>query len=185
MTTKLRLEEFSDQSDDRPEIGPSADYLAGFEDGVRAGQHAAEKQHDHLSKALVTHVQNIELTRTDLRQDLMTAIAPVIGQVIETVLPTLASESFVPHLAQEIQAALDAATDTSLILAVNPGQRASVRHVLDRSAIQVAADPDLEPDQARLSVDKTETLIDLPALVGQLQEALAGLLPDERTTSHV
>lgn len=185
MTSQLRFEDFTNSTETGAEIGPSKEYLAGFEDGVRAGQHAAEKQQQNLNKALVTHIRNTELTRAELRQELLQAMAPVIEQLANAVLPALASESFVHHLSQEIRTALEGATNVPLTLAVHPDQFEAVNLALGTAEVGVSEDSDLSPDQARLSLESCETLVDLPALIRQLQNALAGLFPDERTKTHV
>jgi len=184
MSGAPQFEDFGVQSGSAAETGPSKRYLAGFEDGVRAGQHAAELQHGHLSKALVAHLQNTEVTRSEVREELLEAIAPVIEQLFQRILPDLVSETFVPRLAQTIQNSIAEAAETPLTLSVSPSQHESVAAALSRATVRVVADPEVSEDQARFSCTETETLLDLPALTRQLQDALVALLPEERTSAN-
>jgi flagellar biosynthesis/type III secretory pathway protein FliH len=184
MSSAPRLEDFGPVAADNADTGPSKTYLAGFEDGVRAGQHAAAQQQDHLSKELATQIRNAEATRAEVREELLAAIAPVIEQLTRAILPELVCETFVPRLAHAIRHTVAEAAETPLVLSVCPSQQTAVAEALSSATVRVLVDPALSENQARLACTETETLIDLPALTRQLQDALVGLLPEERTSAN-
>lgn len=184
MSVAPHLEDFGPQPAEAAEARPSKSYLAGFEDGVRAGQHAARQQQDHLSKALVAHMQDAAATREEVRTEFLAAITPVIEQLCHAILPDLVADTFQPRLAQAIRQSLAEAAETPLTLSVTPDQQAAVAAALSASEVWVTADPAIARDQARLTCAEAETLIDLPALTRQLQDALVDLLPEERKRAH-
>ena len=119
--SRITLESFDDAL-----AGPAPAQSADFKKGVEAGVEQAEKA---LAAQQIQALSDIHATLDDMafgyaeaRDELLGQIRPVLAQVAETILPTLAQESFAAHLTDALQRAYFITADAGLA-------RVSVDHI--------------------------------------------------------
>lgn len=186
---KVSLEEFGDpgQANDTVEPGQSPDFLAGLEQGRAEGRVAAEQEQTALRQAFVDALEDLAFTTAEARHQVMAALQPVLEQVANQVIPSLIAEGYPAQLVAALETACDNATSGPMLLHVPPNQVAAVEAVLSGDGtpdVTVVSDPTLADTAARIAGWDSESFIDLEALITGLQEALHGLIHQERNRSH-
>lgn len=182
------LDDFAVMSVAAKEAGPTIDEaelegvrLEAFESGYRAGwDDAIKAQSDdrtRISSALAQHLQDLSFTYHEAYNNAMNAMAPLLQQVTQTLLPELARASLGQHIVEQLQALAREIGQLDVVIAVSPESEEAVARVLEQDfgfPITLDTDATLANEQADIRFGQTEKQIDLTALAASLSEALAG-----------
>lgn len=178
----LVLEEFDRPHREAREAGPSPDYLRGFEDGVKAGQHAAENDRTQAISHLVASIQDLGFSYESARQQLLGSLRPLFSQLVDKVVPAIATEGLSARIYHHIDQAFLDGSELPVVISVSSEQLETVESATAELAtpdLTLVADPQLVSGQARIGLGQSETLIDIPGLVDGLRAAFAELIHNE------
>lgn len=185
----VSLEEFNPDADgtgtDQPRRDPAFD--AGYEAGYQDASAKTEQEQTALRHSFVAALEDLHFTQTEARTHVLSALQPLLRQLVEQTVPQILSDGFSAHLIGVLSAAAEEAVQGPLTLLVPPAQIAAAEAALTGlpdDLFTLKPDAALEPDTALIIGWDSETLLDLSALTTALQTALSGLLLPERTQTH-
>jgi len=155
----------------------NAGYASGRDDVLKTGEAAAAE----VSAALAATLQEASFTYHEARSQLLTALRPLLTQLVELVLPDLARATLAERVAGEIAAAADMATAAEVRVHAAPETLETLERLADRNAgvpVDLDADPTLGPGQVLLQFADGERQIDLDELLEGIRSAVSGYLED-------
>lgn len=153
--------------------------LASFEDGYKAGWDDAVKAQrgdfHRVSSDLAQNLQDLSFTYHEAVNHVVNATAPMLRQMVETLLPALGRDVLVLHLADRLRGALDGLDKPDVVIAVSPADHDTVAPMLEKATslpVRLQSDPMLGAGQADIRFGDTETRIDL----GEVLEGVSALV---------
>ena len=188
------LEDFGETAASAPEATAKIDEaqieserLAAFEEGYRAGwDDAAKAQTDDgaaLSEGLRQSLQDVSFTYHEAYGHVMNAVAPLLEDMVQSLLPQMLRATLGAHIAQTLQ---DLARDIGGLdveLAVAPEMVSAVEPMVEDDfgfPLRLVSDASLNADQADLRYGESEKQIDLGDLMTTVTEAVHGFAHDHR-----
>lgn len=185
ISTPLSFENFD--TDAAFEPVESAEFLRGVEEGLtRAAASAAAQEAAALSE-IAAILGDMAFGFAEARQQLASALHPLILQVADSILPEIARETFASHLADTVTTTFLDAASRPISIRVAPTFADTLNEALplhETATFVFVEDPALAPGQAIVQNDNAHEMLDLPALTSALQTALYGLATPERNASH-
>ncbi|MEC3861564.1 ABC transporter ATP-binding protein [Mesobacterium sp. TK19101] len=153
--------------------------LASFEEGYKAGWDDAVKAQrgdfHRVSSDLAQNLQDLSFTYHEAVNHVVNATAPMLRQMVETLLPALGRDVLALHLADRLRTVLDGLDKPDVIIAVSPADHDTVAPMLDQVTslpVRLQSDPMLGAGQADIRFGDTESRIDL----GEVLEGISALV---------
>ncbi len=166
---------------------------AAYEDGHLAGQQEAQErlgaEQDQLQSQLVQTFLDMSFGYQEAVLHLQGALNPLIAAMARAVLPRIADATLIDHIADLIAERSDLVLEQALELRVAPQIKDRIEKALaDAEALPatVKADDTLTPLQAIVGQAGTETLLDLDAVVADVDAAVEAFFHEHaRKAAHV
>lgn len=161
--------------------------LDSFEQGYKAGWDDAIKtqseDQSRISSDLAQNLQDLSFTYHEAYSQVVEGMAPLLNDMIESLLPTLARDALGLHILEMLQELTLKQSAQSVEIVVAPGNRAAVAPLLSgdfKMPVDLTDDPQLAEGQADIRFGKIERRVDLTAVLNNIQEALQGFMQDNR-----
>ena len=193
MTIAHLLEDFSAlERAGRDGNGPGEDVydlvrLEGFDAGYKAGWDDATKALKNtsgmLSERFRENLSDLTFTYHEARSSVLKGLAPVIGEIIRSVLPQILHNSFPAFVLDAIQELANENSNPTVILRVHPDQADTLAKELDNKLdmpVRITGDPSLSQDAALLDIGHTEMEIDFTAYLEKISQSLSIFFDPER-----
>ncbi|KUF10561.1 hypothetical protein [Pseudoponticoccus marisrubri] len=165
--------------------------LESFENGYRAGWDDAIKSQSEdksrISSAFGQHLQDLSFTYHEAYSHVMNAMAPLLDEVVCTMLPQIARATLGAHIAEELHGLAREIGQLSVVVAVSPANVEAVAPLIDGQfafPIELVADDTLAEEQADIRFAHVEKQIDLGDLQHAIAEAVRGFAHDNRRKAH-
>lgn len=166
-----------------------ASRLAAFEEGYRAGWDDADKarktESGELSQALAQNLQDLSFTYHEAYGTVMSAVAPLLEDMVNAFLPQLAQATIGAHVVETLRSLSAEIGSLEVTLSVAPVNLDAVSPLIDGDfafPVKLTPDETLGPDQADLRFGQVEKQIDLGDLVETVREAVRGFAHDNKRT---
>lgn len=159
------------------------DALESFEKGYKAGWDDASNAHAEsqakASSVLVRNLETIEFTIAEARGLVLSALAPVLSEVADTLLPGLAEQALRALLVSELQTLLSTSMPEAISLEVSPDDFSAVSALLETADgfdnVTAEKRDTLGAGQITVSCESASKRIDVPAALSGIQDALNNL----------
>jgi len=193
MAARLKLEVFDDlppRSEAPPPgntspLPPAFDLaeekLQSYEQGYKAGWDDATTAHAEeqarISSDFARNLQELSFTYHEAKAQVLAALEPLLTEMVEKVLPKLATESLVEMVVEEVQGVAHTVADAQVELVISPENRAAMERLLEGEQslpVKLIEEPSLPPGQVFLRFEEIEKQIDLEAVLTRCQEAVDG-----------
>jgi hypothetical protein len=186
MTRLLRFEPFDAEPVAPAQVGPSEDWLAGHAAGLAEAAESDARRLALAEEVALTALADVAFTWAEARAGVLLALVPFFRTLAERLVPELAGEAFVLHLVEALRMSAAADVPSMPDLAVSPDDARYLGPIIEKAmpGVRLGADAGLTRGQARLASDKTETVLDTPALVAALREILAAWVDDRGDTAQ-
>lgn len=162
--------------------------LAAFEKGYRAGWDdcaaAADEDQTRLRSDVARSLQTLSFTYEEARAHLLSALAPLLHDMTDRILPEIARETIGLAVAEALVPLAAAAPPPPVTLVVAPAARAIVEAALEGATappLRIEEEPSLLPAQACLRFDEQCQQIDIDGALDAIRAALAAFLAPEQT----
>lgn len=150
-------------------------YTAGWDDAAAA---EAEDQ-SRLRSDLARNLQALGFTFEEARGHVLRALEPLLVQMTTQLLPALAREALASVVAETLLPLAQAATETPVMLVLNPAARPAVEPLLadvTSLPITIVEEPTLSEGQVYLRLGDVETQVNLDRAIETIAAALRGFL---------
>ncbi|TQV70024.1 FliH/SctL family protein [Aliiroseovarius halocynthiae] len=204
---RYALEDFGDvlssagQADANPEVTLfrseldarlEARKLEGYEAGYQSGWDDAVKSMDEDNTRVRTefarNLEDLGFTYQEARSHVLTALEPLLTQMLEAVLPTAVERSLGPIVAEAMMPLASELADAPIDVLVSPGSRATLEAFLaDARAVpfQILEKDTLLDGQIYLRSGENERRVDLSAAIERITQAVSALYHvNERAFDH-
>lgn len=166
--------------------------LAAFDKGYAAGwEDAAASQAEDQSRMradLARHMQSLGFTYHEARAHVLKALAPLLTQIVDRILPEMARESLAPVVLEAVMPVAEDLAEAPLALVLNPAARPAVEALLDRATgfpLTIREEPTLGEGQVYFRLGDSETRVDLDRVVAEISAAVRGFFDlAERDRQH-
>jgi flagellar assembly protein FliH len=184
------LEDFSGYSDGKPitltDVLLEEQRLESFEAGYQAGwEDAVKAQADEcrqISADLAQNLQDLSFTYQEARAAVIESLAPLLTQMVETVLPKLAHQHLPERVAEVIKSlSEEQGRQTAVIHACIkdiPALEAVLAHEPEMN-VTLTEDEAMAEGQLRIQLGQTEREFDLRAVLDGLERAVSNFFHDE------
>lgn len=166
-----------------------ASRLAAFEEGYRAGWDDADKarktESGEISESLAQNLQDLSFTYHEAYGTVMSAVAPLLEDMVNAFLPQLAQATIGAHVVETLRSLSAEIGSLEVTLSVAPVNLDAVSPLIDGDfafPVKLTPDETLGPDQADLRFGQVEKQIDLGDLVETVREAVRGFAHDNKRT---
>lgn len=184
----IRLELFDAPEPAEADDGPSAEFTAGYSEGLQAGLAQAAETQGKLSEELVANLSELGFGYAEARHHILDALAPLFELIAQRIVPMALSESLGPEIARIIGSAASASANAPVQIYATPETISLLEPIFEhRLGVpwQLRADPDLAIGQVRWASDGAEMLFDQGPILASIQDALATILDEsERKAAH-
>ena len=184
------LEDFSAYSDGNPialtDVLLEEQRLESFETGYQAGwEDAVKAQSDasrHISADLAQNIQDLSFTYQEARSAVIESLAPLLTQMVETVLPKLAHQHLPDRVAEVVQTLVAEQGQHRAIIQACAKEIPALEDLLSHDPeMDVTLDEDgtLAEGQVRIKLAQTEHELDPRAVLDGLERAVSNFFDDE------
>lgn len=160
--------------------------LQVFEEGYSAGWADAAKAYTEdrtrADMTLAAAVSDMAFTFHEAQAAMLQALAPFLGQLVNTVLPDLARQGIGLHVRDALMAALTRDHAQEAIIAACPDSLEAIRRAIPDPAplpLRLQPDPALADGQVILRIGQREQEINIDALLTQIHDAVAAFFATE------
>lgn len=146
-------------------------YSAGWEDAVSA----QSEDQGRMKSDLARNLQALSFTYHEVRGHILSALDPLIRDLVGRLLPALARETLGRIVAETLAPLAAQQAEVPLVLVINPAARPSVEAALGDAfglPLTIEDEPSLGEGQAYLRFASTETRIDLDRAVAEIIAAV-------------
>ena len=195
MGTKFQLEVFElpDTTGDQVQLSASdleevrltafeKGYTAGWDDAVAAQEDEARK----LRADLVRNLQDLSFTYHEARAHVLTAIEPLLRDMVAKVLPATARASLGQMVSETLQPLAEELANTPISVVVNPTNRQMVETMLtdiETLPLTIVEEESLGVGQVYLRTGDTETRIDLDSTIDAIGAAISAYFDTQKGAS--
>jgi flagellar assembly protein FliH len=154
-------------------------YKAGWEDSVRA--QSAEQE--SVSTDFARNLQDLSFTYHEAQTQVLTAMRPLLEQVIATVLPELAQQTLGLRIMEELGEIAKTQANQEVEVVVAPANAAAIKALLQKNAglkIKIVEEPTMGEGQVFLRFAKSEIEIDLDAVLTGIRQAVDGFFHESK-----
>ena len=152
-------------------------YQAGWEDAVKAQSEDSRKVSADLAQSLT----DLSFSYHEARSALTESLAPLLRQMVQSVLPRLARQSLPERVAEEVEAVMAGQGDHSVVIRAAPSEATAIEEALpSEGAMRVTVEPDeaMTEGQVHMKLGATEREIDLPAVLEGLERSVSDFFDD-------
>ena len=190
MSISHLLEDFSSYSDGTPialtDVLLEEQRLEAFETGYQAGwDDAVKAQSDdsrHISADLAQNIQDLSFTYQEARSAVIESLAPLLTQMVETVLPKLAHQHLPDRVAEVVKAMVTEQGKHHAVVQACAKDIPALEDLLTHEPdMDVTLDEDdtLAEGQVRIKLGQTERELNLHAVIEGLEHAVSNFFNDE------
>lgn len=153
--------------------------LASYDSGYRAGWEdaaAAQSEDQGRIKAdLARNLQTLSFTYHEARQHILHALEPLMGSMVERILPGVARSSLAPLILETLRPIAERASEPPITVVLNPAARPAVEALLASSSglpVILQDEDTLTEGTAYIRFQAGETQIDLDDAVARIARAV-------------
>ncbi|RID90899.1 flagellar biosynthesis protein [Gemmobacter lutimaris] len=180
----LKLEVFESQAETEalaPDRASAAEEerLAAYEQGYSAGwedaANAANQDQTQIRGDLARSIQALGFTFHDARMHVLKALAPLIREMVNRLLPEVAHAALAPVVLETLMPLAKDLAEAPVELVLNPAARLPVETLLEHATglpLRIVEEPTLGEGQVYLRLGETETRIDLDRATQELSTAV-------------
>ncbi|MCX7282445.1 MAG: FliH/SctL family protein [Novosphingobium sp.] len=192
----LALEVFHDHPEPAPDsaaatladearlAGFDAGYAAGWDDAAAA--HAGERAQTEARTAEA--VQALGFTYQEARNHVLTALEPLLMEIVSKLLPRIAQAALPALVVETILPLAENLSEPPVTLRLNPASRAAIEQLCVPALglpVSIVEDDSLTPGDIRLTLDQGEARIDLDSAIDQISAALDDFFtPNTKAQAH-
>lgn len=154
-------------------------YKAGWDDAIKT----QSEDQSRISSDLAQNLQDLSFTYHEAYSQVVEGMAPLLNDMIESLLPTLARDALGLHVVEMLQDLTLTQSAQSVEVVVAPANRAAIAPLLSgdfKMPVTLTDDPQLAEGQADIRFGQIERRVDLAAVLNNIQEALQGFMQDNR-----
>jgi hypothetical protein len=172
MAQHLSLESF-EQCQDGTAI-PSAEYDAGYQEGLATASATQRTDQETLDQEFVQAISDINFGFVEARAQLLDSLAPLFAGIVQKLLPQIGHDCFGQLLIETICDAAKHDTASPPVLHVHPTQQSAIAKLVDEHAldIKVCDDPDLAMHAAWIRHENGESCLDVDSLLANISTTL-------------
>ena len=162
-------------------------YESGYKSGWDDASRAAEEERKAIGEELARNLREASFTYFEARDDLLVNLRGFVSDLLETLFPSLLSESVAAAVTDAITGFAEDASEGELALAVSPDDAEIVRTLLPLPGVgevSLVAEPALVPGQARLRVASREFSIDADRILSMLRDSLIANPANNESVAH-
>lgn len=177
-----------------PEEVAQTDRLAAFEEGYKAGWDDAAKAQGEsearMAADLAGNLADLSFTFHEARSHVLSAIEPLLKQIVAKVLPEAAREAMPQMIADIAMRTFNDAASAPIVIVAAPESRDRIEALLPADPgfpLEVRAEPTLTGGQAFIRTGGVEQCIDVDATLAAIDDAIADfftLTHDEKVQAH-
>ncbi|QOL81874.1 FliH/SctL family protein [Pseudooceanicola spongiae] len=160
--------------------------LEAFENGYKAGWDDAAKalreEQSHITSDLARNLQDLSFTYTEAHSAVLAAIRPLMGDIIDKVVPELARETLGLRIKDELEQLAKRKASQRVEILVSPENLVTTEGLMAQDfgfPLAVVADDTLSEGQVFLRFDDEETEIDLNAVTEGIRQAVDGFFTEQ------
>jgi flagellar biosynthesis/type III secretory pathway protein FliH len=160
--------------------------LEAFENGYKAGWDDAAKalreEQSHITSDLARNLQDLSFTYTEAHSAVLAAIRPLMGDIIDKVVPELARETLGLRIKDELEQLAKRKASQRVEILVSPENLVTTEGLMSQDfgfPLAVVADDTLSEGQVFLRFDDEETEIDLNAVTEGIRQAVDGFFTEQ------
>lgn len=157
------------------------DRLEAYEQGYRAGwDDAAKAEAEDQRKIrmdLAHGLQSLNFTFHEARAHVLQSLAPLMQEMVSTLLPDLARQALAPLVADQVTRLAAELAEAPLVLAVHAQDHAAIQAQLERLgnlSVTLREEPSLAPGQVSLRRGSQELRVDLARCCRDIATATRG-----------
>lgn len=154
-------------------------YQAGWDDAVKAQQEDSRA----ISADLQQNLQDLSFTYAEARNAVIDSLAPLIRQMVKTVLPDLAKHALPLRVAEQVDDLVRTLGDHRIEIQCAPRDLPAICAVLDtseRANVSTVENNDLPQGQVRIRMGDSEREIDVPETLRSLGHLVDSFLQHEK-----
>lgn len=159
-------------------------YRAGWDDAVAAQAEDGTRLSDDIAQSL----RDLSFTYHEAYTHVLRAMAPLLEEIVEKILPPALEDGFAAHVVSELNARSERLGGMNVTLAVAPERLALVEPLIARDVgfpVTLVPDSALGDGQADIRLADGEDRIDLTEIAEGIRTAIAGLQQmDEGQFAH-
>ena len=176
MAQQLALESFEQCHGDSS--AASAEYSAGYQEGLAEATAAFQADQNTLSSAFVQTVSDLNFSYAEARAQLIEQLEPLFTVVTQKLLPQISHENFGAILIEAITGAAARDTAQPPVLHVHPSQRQLIEKLSKEQAldVEIREDPTLSAHAAWIGLAHGETHLDIDSLLTNISETLDAIV---------
>ena len=126
---------------------------------------------------LARNLQNLSFTYHEARSHILSAIEPLLLQVVGQLLPEIARETLAPFVLETLMPLAEGLGDAPVILVLNSASRAAVEALLEQATglpITIQEEPTLGEGQVFIKLGVVEAQVDLDQATADIAAAVRG-----------
>lgn len=169
------------------DTGPSsaeieANRMAAYEQGYKAGwDDAVQAESDDRSRIgadFARNLQDLGFTFHEAKSHVMSALEPLLTEIVSKVLPQLVSETLGQTILEELLPFAEEVADAPIQIVVAPSGREAVEALIDTSLtipIEIIEEPSLADGQVYLRMGDLEKKIDMDSAIERIGHAIKSI----------
>jgi flagellar biosynthesis/type III secretory pathway protein FliH len=167
--------------------------LAAFDQGYKAGwDDAAASQSEDQTRIradLARTLQGLSFTYQEARAHLLTALQPLLSDIVGRLLPEMARETLAPLVLEQVMPLAEEIADLPVTLVLNPADRTAVETLIQAATglpLDIAEEPTLPEGQVFVRLGAAEAKVDLSRATAEIAAAVRGFftLAQETPPDH-
>ncbi|PIE14241.1 MAG: flagellar biosynthesis protein [Rhodobacterales bacterium] len=169
-----------------PETNLEENRLEAYEQGYKAGwDDATDAQHKdqtRISADFARNLQALSFTYHEARSEVLTAIEPLLKEMVSKVLPKLASENLAQNIIDEVLNIARQHTQNDIEIVIAPANRISVEKLLsDQQGLEVsiAEEPSLAEGLALIRFGESEKQVDFASVLSRCSDSIGGFFAQQ------
>ncbi|SIS58765.1 FliH/SctL family protein [Phaeovulum vinaykumarii] len=159
-------------------------YAAGWDDALAAQEAETARLHAELARSL----QELSFTYAEARGHILQSLEPLLRDMVDAVLPTLARETLAAHVLEQIRPEAERLADMPISVAVSPLSRAAVEGFLTERCnlpLSFVEEASLSEGQVYLRMGDAGTRIDLDSVLKSISGAVTTFFgPDRKEAAN-
>ncbi|NIY71372.1 hypothetical protein HCZ30_02865 [Marivivens donghaensis] len=185
MTLSALLRDFDPAAPETPQQ-PSADFQTGFEAGYAAAQAEAERKQNRLNDDLVIALSDLGFGYNEARRHIVRSLAPFMDALIGQMIPAMLGKAFAAHVVSALLDPADVAISAAIPVMVHPEnvERLAAFAANAPLPLEIRADPQLGPNEARWIVNDQLTAFDLTPLAECVTNSIATIFDENERKAH-
>lgn len=155
--------------------------LAAYEQGYQAGwDDAAAAQTEDQSQIradLARNLNHLTFTYQEARAHLLTALKPLLEEMVSHLLPQTARETLAPLVLEQVMPMAEEVTDQPVHLVLNPAVRPAVETLITQATglpLTIEEEPTLPDGQVYIRLGQAESQVDLSRVTAEIAAAVRG-----------